>query len=141
MANNYLQFSFAIPDLTEPEIEWLRALLAVEPEDDDPDNPVGIGKYGEDPEYFGGTVEIDDDGLWIYAEESGTPEDAACFVQAFLAAHRPGDAIGFEWAATCSKMRLDEFGGGAVLITATDQTWMSSSQWLAGQLNARKAST
>jgi hypothetical protein len=148
MANNYLQFSFAIPNITGDEAAWIREYLAYAERIADYDNDAWSAAIKDqvppahDPLYasvqdngsLGFEWEIDDeDGLWIYAEESGDPDSAALLVQKFLATHRPNAYVGFEWAATCSKMRLDEFGGGAAIITATEITWNSTSAWVQEQ--------
>ncbi len=130
MANNYLQFSFLIPDLTFDETAWVREIISIDIEDDDYDNPRGLGQFADDPEYFGANVEFDPDGLWIYADESGSPDDAAAFVQAFLAKHRPDYKVGFTWASTCSKPRINEFDGGGAVVSATGTTWMNASRWV-----------
>lgn len=141
MPNYYTQFSFAITDLTDEEEAWFLALAAVDPDDDDPDEPVGLAKYADEISVYPGfsaEVQAEADGkiLWVYAEESGTPEDAAAFVQDFLAAHRPDQRVGFEWANTCHRPVIDAFGGGACLVTADGATWMASGRWLAEQTRA-----
>ena len=127
MANNYLQFSFLIRDLTFDETAWVRPLLDAEEESDD-----GLSQFADNGfDYFCANVELDPDGLWIYAaDDSGSPEDAANFVQAFLAKHRPDARVGFTWASTCSKPRVDEFDGGGVVVSAGGQEWMSASSWV-----------
>ena len=113
MANNYCQFSFMIRDLSFDETSWVRTLLDEDEED-----------------VAGANVELDPDGLWIYAHWNGSPDKAANFVQTFLAEHRPDARVGFTWASTCSKPRLDEFDGGGVVVSATDKKWMNASSWV-----------
>lgn len=46
---------------------------------------------------------------------------------------------GFEWANTCSRPRIDGFGGGAQVIdleTGSTDTWISTHDWLGGRLHA-----
>lgn len=72
--------------------------------------------------------------IWIHSDSGG--EDAAChFVQHLLDKFGVTEAITFEWANTCTKPCLDAFGGGAVVITATDIKSMTTSQWLYEQLH------
>ena len=158
MSNNYLQFSFAIPNLTDAETAWIREYLAhvkqfAEYERDDAldgpadDEPIMTDADKVDPFLmavqnngsFGFSWAIDEDGLWIYAEESGDPDIAATLMQQFLKAHRPTSYVGFEWAATCSKMRLNEFGGGGVMVTATDCEYLATGLWLTQQGNLLRA--
>lgn len=105
MANNYTQFSFAVGNLTPEESSWLTVMHRLLEEDDD--NIYAFAMSIEPPEVV------------FYAAESGDVEKVANFVRAFLLQFRPLDAVGFEWATWCDKPRPDEFGGGAVLVTAT----------------------
>ena len=129
MADYWTHFSFAIPDLTEAEIAWYHENF------DDEDKAAAI--FSDEPDtdwgYLSVKVESDDDGLWIYSDESGDVDQAVRIVQAFLQAHRPDDAVGFEWSHDCSKMRLDAFGGGAAFITATDVQYINTGAWLSAQ--------
>ena len=65
----------------------------------------------------------------IYAEESGTPELVAEFLQQYLEKFQPQGSLWFAWATTCSKMRAGEFGGGAAFITATDIKFLDTHSW------------
>jgi hypothetical protein len=131
VAEHFTAFSFAVAGITDAEHEWLASLLAVG-EDGSP-SPELAGLL-TNPPFVGFSAELQDDGsLWLYSEEAGVPEDAAAVVQAFLGRFRPDASVAFEWANTCSRPELDSFGGGAVVISADHQQWMSSAQWLAGR--------
>src|SRR5689334_18897111 len=115
MANNYTQFSEAIERITPEERSWIESQL-------DPDS------WGEEPpeweapleeEYLSFEWSLDEieGSLWLYAEESGDPDEVARFVRAFLARFRPGDRFSLTYADSCSKPRLGEFSGGAVFVT------------------------
>lgn len=54
--------------------------------------------------------------LWICADESGDPDHVARFVCRCAEAFQLTGRWGFQWAHSCSKPRLDGFGGGALLI-------------------------
>lgn len=97
-------------------------------------NP-GLAERVANDECVGFAASFEDDGrtLWVYSEDSGTPEDAATLVQEFLGRFRPDDTLGFEWANTCSRPLVEAFGGGAVFVTAEEQRWMGSGHWLAEQ--------
>ena len=41
------------------------------------------------------------------------------------------EPLGFEWSHTCSKARLNSFGGGAVWITKESTDWCNTGCWLA----------
>ena len=118
MANNYQQHSFMIDKLTPTEVTWLESKF----------DEINKGNENDEGEYVDiGSTEIErrDDGadLWLYAEEGCDLDCLVEFLQGFLKENRPDSYIGFEWANTCSKMRLDEFSGGSVFITAEKTDW------------------
>lgn len=78
---------------------------------------------------------------YFMSEENGDIEQVAVVLRDFLEKFHPDRSVGFEWAATCSKMRPDGFGGGAVFVTAQDIKYMSTNVWLEEQqkLSEKKA--
>jgi hypothetical protein len=77
-------------------------------------------------------VDRNEAGIWIHSDDSGA--DAACeFVQHLLDKFGIEESVGFEWANTCSKPCLDAYGGGAVIITATEIKSWTSFAWLSLQ--------
>lgn len=148
MANNYTQFAGIITHLTADEERWLRhalrdatpsitgddgdydedkiqALLAAEPwrDENDSDCPPDFAfEFGDDKE--GGSY------LHIYAEENGSSWAAAQLAHAFLKQFRPTAIWSMNWATTCDKMRVDNFGGGAVVATAKEVRARSSYAWV-----------
>jgi hypothetical protein len=70
----------------------------------------------DDDEYCGIQVELEPDGVWIYGEESFDVDQAACLAQMLVDELEIDEPFAFSWAYSCSKMRLDEFGGGACLV-------------------------
>ena len=54
--------------------------------------------------------------LWISSDGRGEPEHVIAFVLACADAFDLRGRWGFTWALTCSKPRLDGFGGGAQLL-------------------------
>ena len=168
MANNYLQFSEVIPQLTTQEADWLRAQLEVvcvfgeheHPEDKlppgldrDKADWIGCRAYRDmldyDPNYgwdLGFEYDFSLDGrdqvwgrhLWLYADESGAVDRVAHLVQKFLKALRPDESWSLTWAVSCSKPRVGEFGGGAVVVTAEEITWQDAYDFAADrQLSLR----
>ena len=105
MANNYTQSSsqLAIPKDKHDQAQAIIDKFMKQFEDD------------EDV-YCGIQVELESEGVWIYGEESFEPDQAAELVQLLLDELEIKEAFIFSWAYTCSKMRLDEFGGGACLV-------------------------
>jgi hypothetical protein len=78
-------------------------------------------------------TEADTDGnkpaLWLHSSNGGI--DAVCvFIQHLLQRFDPKGRVTFEWSHDCSKPRVDAYGGGAAIITATEIKTMSTGQWL-----------
>ena len=122
MANNYTQFSTLLPlptseDAIQRVKDWYDAVLEEQSSNEDMD-------YDEDP-YFGFQFTLDDGQIWIYGAECGDVEKAADFVQKYLNDLDITGGIGITWANTCSRMRVNEFDGGAVVVTKTDMMWQS----------------
>lgn len=145
MANNYLQFSEVIPNLIPEEEAWLKqqlGLIAVrdgekrEIPDWNDEATAGADWIGprflqdyEDYEPMGSgpdfEYQFDDDGpsnwgrhLWVYGAEYGDPGQVAHLVQKLLKRFRRDQCWSLTYAQTCSKLRVSEFSGGAVFVTA-----------------------
>ena len=56
----------------------------------------------------------------------GNPDNVAWLVQKFLKKFRPDQCWSLTYAATCSKPRVGEFGGGAVFVTADEIKWQNA---------------
>ena len=68
-------------------------------------------------------------GLWLHSDSGGI--DAVCaFIQHLLERFDPAGHVALEWSNDCSKPRVDAFGGGAAIITATRIKTISTNQWL-----------
>jgi len=75
--------------------------------------------------------------LWISSDDHGEPEHVITFVLRCAEALDLHGRWGFVWALTCSKPRLDGFGGGAQLIDLTARKsidWIDCEHWLAAVL-------
>lgn len=71
--------------------------------------------------------------LWIYSDGYGEPEHVIAFVIACADAFDLIGRWGFTWALTCSKPRLDGFGGGAQVIDLGQRkslAWVDCDHWL-----------
>lgn len=133
MANYYTQFSCVLdlgtPDNVARAMHIFRPSPETEPSDDK-------GWYGfmvqPAPESGPGH-------LWIHDGDGGNVEEVIEFVQHCGRTFGLTGRWGFQYANSCSKPRLDGFGGGAhVLDLATGETvdWLSSDGWLAATLEA-----
>ena len=116
MANNYCLSSSFIP-VEEDKIARakqivLRAISKLETSEDG---------------YVGYEVEVEEKGVWIYSDEYLTPEHAVELVQDLVEElDLPGIHV-VSWAYTCSKPRIDEFGGGAFAVQKGKETvWVDA---------------
>jgi hypothetical protein len=168
MADNYLEFSEVIPNLTEPEEAWLKEQLqavsvfdgreyvedAVPTEltNTEPDWS-GIHflrdktDYDPDCDMLGFDYAFHEDHdpqgwgrhLWLYAEECGNPDNVAWLVRKFLKQFRPKQCWSLTYAITCSKPRIGEFGGGAVFVTADEIKWQDAHDFVEQERTAIEA--
>ena len=80
--------------------------------------------------------------LWIYDDEHGDVEAVIGFVLRLAGELDLIGLWGFQYALTCSRPRLDAFGGGAHVIDLGARKsigWTSSQEWLATALNGEDA--
>ena len=76
--------------------------------------------------------------LWIHDDDSGDVESVIAFVLRLAVDLDLTGLWGFEYANTCSRPRLDAFGGGAHVIDLGARTtigWTNTNEWLAAALN------
>lgn len=133
MADYLTRFSLMIPATTEAERTWAAELVDGIARDDDDLPPVIKSVFGEDVDGIYFQLELQDDGLWVHSDDTGSVDQVVVLVQHFLARFRPITAIGFSWANTCSRPCLDSFGGGAAYVTATRVKHINTNVWLAAQ--------
>lgn len=127
MADYFTHFSCLL-DVGTPEnaaqaLDLYRALA----EDVDCEDPPSDGFNLSIVPEFGGTQ------LWIRDGGTGDPEHVICFVKRCAAAFGLTGLWGMQYANTCSRPRVDGFGGGAhVLDLATGETvdWFYTDGWL-----------
>ena len=145
MADSYLEFSEVLTDLSREETAWLKSQLEIVyvldgKEGADPAHATWIGcrayrdmedydpEFGEDAGFaYSFSEDVDDTVdphwgpyLWMYSEEHGCVDRVAHLVRRFLREFRPDRCWSLTYAITCSKLRVSDFGGGAVFVTATD---------------------
>ena len=152
MADNYVEFSQVLPHLNDAEIAWLQDQLQEVVVVEDQEHPIGsvpaeveenhatwrgarflhncddVTGWGDEIE-FAYAFRFEDGNvdwgrhLWIYSEQYGSVDQVAWLVQKFLRQFRPQDIWALTYACTCSKPRIAEFGGGAVIVTADELRW------------------
>jgi len=114
MANNYTQFSTQIECATEEQATWLAEEL---------------NKDGEFGPSCDAEIQEDNKTVWLNSEENADLERIVDVLCEFQNCFKLTDAITFSWAHTCSKPRLDEFGGGAVVVKNGKDYWIDAQQW------------
>lgn len=92
-------------------------------------------EYGD----LGFVVDIDEQrGLWIRSDETCVTENAAIFIRLILNYFDLDIGVCINAAHTCSKLRLDAFGGHAAFVTKTGVRWMSTDSFLHKQVSAHQ---
>lgn len=131
MANYFSHFSFVVPvDDPAGVLAELELLIEDAVENDGSDTfPASEGIP------YGLHVAVEDSDLWISDDAGeGSVEGAVAVTQWLLAKPGAPDVVIVEWAHTCSKPRLDAYGGGAAVVTKDDVEWI-----VAGIIAADKA--
>jgi len=146
MADYYVMASFEIPLRTPEESAWAHQLCAIELDGDPANVRVQLEALGIVTADLGDGVLPDQDEwggcwnfemqvitsptggglLWIHSREYFDSTTAAEICRAFLARFEPNGCIIFEWANSCSKPRLDAYGGGGCCVTAEGAEWIST---------------
>ena len=75
--------------------------------------------------------------LWLHDDATGDPQQAIDFVLRCAEAFALTGRWGFQWANTCSRPRIDAFGGGAHVLDLEKRTtvaWTDTNGWLARTL-------
>lgn len=130
MTNNYTQFSVLLPlpdgDNNRQMVdEWYHSKLAEYDRWFDEELEKGTEDYEENP-LDGFDWKLSDGCVWVYAGECGDVEKAAVFIQKYLVDMGIDGGILMTWANTCSKMRVNEFDGGAAVITKDNIHWQTT---------------
>ena len=79
------------------------------------------GQLMEENDYVGYKADFEDMGdgqlgLWIRHDESINPEDVELLAKALVEGLEIDEPFFFSWSYTCSKPRINEFGGGACAV-------------------------
>ena len=115
MANNYCQGSAMLKIPSEKRNQASSIVERVKEE------------LEKEHDWVGFTAEMESDGLWIYEEEFLEVDHVETLVSALQDELELDEPFIMSWAYTCSKMRLDQFGGGAILIQRGHETkWVDA---------------
>lgn len=80
-------------------------------------------------------IEILDDGVWFYHDESFRPESAELIARTLINELDLDTVFYCSWAYTCTKLRTDEFGGGAFVIKKDHPTiWVDALSYVMDKL-------
>lgn len=135
MADNFTKFGFQI-HATPEQSAWLQELHATCCKLDgsyfyatiDPNGPAPVVPKTEIfdlakiilPDQNASTGELQfsvkETSCCIYAETNGDVSYTASLLEEYMKHFDLPGVISFEWAQTCSKPRVDEFGGGAAVV-------------------------
>lgn len=116
MANNCCESS-SFMNLDADQIERAQEIVDAaiaemrRAEDEDNADPLGV------------VVEVRDDGVWFHYEESFNPDHAEMIARALVNGLEIDEPFYCSWAYTCSKPRIDEFGGGAFVLKRGYETY------------------
>lgn len=122
MANNYCSTSSFI-ELTNEQIVLAKPIIEKHTEEPDYDED---SELDFDWEPFGAEVDIEEGGIWIHGDEIN-PDDIANLVLEILETLEIDKPFVFSWSYTCSKPRIDEFGGGAcAVMRGFDPFWVDA---------------
>ena len=117
MANNYLEYS-AFLEIPPTKIEQARAIVAREVAKLEADNEWG---------FCGTAADVEGRGVWFHAEESGNTDHVEAIARALVEELEIDEPFCCSWAYTCSSSRIDEFGGGAMVVRRGHETvWIDA---------------
>lgn len=140
MANNYCQASAQIDCLTKKEHLWWTQVLAdceeaLEQTTEGEEAQKRLLALGATPSAieYGHDFELDEKSIWFKGEEAINIDLCVELVQTFLQKFRPNYCFAITWADFCSKLRLNEFGGGAAFVTAKGYKCMTTYEWVEEQ--------
>lgn len=151
MANNYTQFSEKILLNNGKEMLWWKQHLDITEETRDAWDEEGRPITDEARFFYrtteGGSdwsfnhrVKIDMETtrycVWFSSWKNGNVDQVAKLVQLFAQEMRPDLHFTLSWADTCDKLRIGEFGGGAVIVTKDEIRYFSTFEWLSEQEKA-----
>ena len=133
MADYFTHFSCAL-DVRSPEkaIAALDLFLRLREEDEASDDPQVSGFALGLQDGPGGSV------LWFHDDGQGDVEGLISFVLRLAEDLDLTGLWGFDYAHTCSRPRLEAFGGGAHVIDLGARQsigWISTHEWLTAALN------
>lgn len=133
MADYFTNFSCLL-DVGTPDKAARAVDLFVQLRDEDDES--------DDPQFGGFDLALQDGPggsvLWLHDDESGDVEGVIAFVLRLADDLDLTGLWGFDYSNTCSRPRVDAFGGGAHAIDLGARKsigWISTQEWLGAALN------
>ena len=120
MADNYLQFSQMIKCRSQGEIDWLREHLDIGCTDEE--NDEGIFPPCD--------YQAIEGGVWVNSDDWSDVGVLSSVVAEYQRQFDVGEPWSLEYAATCSKPWLGQFGGGAVVVYKGECHYQDSSEFV-----------
>ena len=115
MANNYTYCAHVLDGITDEERKWIIPRM----EED-------WWEKNHEEEFMGFEMEMEGDGDLLRVQgRNVAPDQVTWFIRNFLHEFRPDNHEIVEFSHTCDSLRTGEFGGSAVLITATKEVWFN----------------
>ena len=106
MANNYCESSTLI-EIPKDKVNKAKVILTRVNEE---------LELSDDEGYVGYIASFENNDIWIRHDESINPEHVEVLVKALVEELELPGTIVCSWSYTCSKPRIDEFGGGAFAV-------------------------
>jgi len=118
MANNYCESSSFLK-VPEDKIEKAQVII---------DRVINELENDEDGDgYCDCQAEVEKTGVWFHGDENINPEHVAEVARALIEELEIDSKFTCSWAYSCSKPRIDEFGGGAFCIERGKPTrWINA---------------
>lgn len=115
MANNYCEMSALLKYPTDRKEDVLGIIEIAVNEIEASGDPVGVA------------IEVLPAGVWFYSEESADVDHVEHVTRALVDGLEIDEPFYCSWAYTCSKPRIDEFGGGCfVIVRGHDTYWVDA---------------
>jgi len=85
-----------------------------------------------------GDVQTDSEAVYFSADEYGNVDNLDNFMRQFFIDQDSDGILVCTWAESCSKMRVDEFSGGGMVVSKERTVWVNSGQFVETEINKLK---